>query len=78
MRGKNEDEAWRQKLHTIAPTIKERMIKQGTMMIGYTPMAHKGLVNFFRMVVNCQPPPTKENMDFVVEQIEKYGEDLGD
>ncbi|XP_001600163.2 cysteine sulfinic acid decarboxylase [Nasonia vitripennis] len=78
MRGKKEDEAWRQKIHRIAPSIKERMIKQGTMMIGYTPMAHKGLENFFRMVVNCQPPPTKENMDFVIEQIEKYGEDLGD
>ena len=77
LRGLKEDEQWRTKLHTIAPIIKERMIMKGTLMIGYTPMTHKGLVNFFRMVVNCQPTPTHENMDYVIEQIEHYGEDLG-
>jgi hypothetical protein len=77
MRGKIEDEEWRKKLHKIAPAIKERLIMKGTLMIGYTPMMHKGRENFFRMVVNCQPPPTHANMDYVVQQIQHYGEDLG-
>ncbi|XP_011497415.1 PREDICTED: cysteine sulfinic acid decarboxylase-like [Ceratosolen solmsi marchali] len=77
MRGKLENEEWHKKLHKIAPDIKERMIMKGTLMIGYTPMVHKGYENFFRMVVNCQPPPTHENMNYVIEQIEHFGEDLG-
>lgn len=78
MRKQKEDANWHDKLSTIAPTIKERMIMKGTLMIGYTPMAHKGRNNFFRMVVNCQPEPSHANMDFVIEQIEKFGADLGD
>ena len=77
MRGKTEDEEWRSKLDTIAPAIKERMVMEGTMMVGYTPMPHKGMKNFFRMVVNCHPTPTHENMDYVIQQIERYGTQLG-
>lgn len=77
MRNQPENKEWKEKLHKIAPIIKERMIKNGTIMIGYTPLAHKGLGNFFRMVVSCQPPPKKSDMDFAIEQIELYGSDLG-
>ena len=45
-------------------------------MIGYQPLAHKNWVNFFRLVIPCQPPPTHQDMDFVVDEIEKLGSDL--
>lgn len=60
----------------MAPAIKERMVKEGTLMVGYSPIANKNLVNFFRMVTTCTPTPTPAHMDFVVEEIERLGDDL--
>jgi hypothetical protein len=56
--------------------MKEKMILKGSLMIGYTPLNHKQIINFFRMVVTCHPPPTTEDMDFVIEEIERCGEDI--
>ena len=53
------DPAFRQKLNSAAPDIKERMILDGTLMIGYQPLPHKGKDNFFRVVIGSSPPPTK-------------------
>lgn len=76
MRGQEETKEWWETLYTIAPKIKERMTLKGSLMIGYTSLAHKNLGNFFRMVVTCQPPATQSSMDFVVLQIEECGLDL--
>ncbi len=59
--------------HQVAPDIKERMMKRGTMMVGYQPM--DGHVNFFRMVV-VSPLLTTKNMDFFLDEIEELGKDL--
>lgn len=57
----------------MAPKVKERMMIEGTMLIGYQPQREK--VNFFRMVVsNLQA--TNEDMDFVISEIERLGKDL--
>ncbi|KAJ8681904.1 hypothetical protein QAD02_017696 [Eretmocerus hayati] len=77
MRNADETDEWWSKLGTIAPKIKERLIMDGSLMIGYVPMAHKNLVNFFRMVVTCQPEPTKASMDYAIAMIERHGCDLG-
>ncbi|XP_065343083.1 cysteine sulfinic acid decarboxylase-like [Cloeon dipterum] len=76
MRDQTRDEAWWDKLAKVAPLMKERMVLQGAVMLGYQPMAHRGMVNFFRMVTTCQPPPTRAQMDFVIEEIERLGDDL--
>lgn len=76
MRDKEENEAWWKKLHDVTSKIKELLVLDGSVMIGYTPMSQKKLGNFFRMVVSCQPPPTYAGMDFVIEQIEKFGAPL--
>lgn len=57
----------------VAPIIKERMMKKGSMMIGYQP--HLGRVNFFRQIV-ISPQLSREDMDFVLDEIEKLGKDL--
>ena len=60
----------------VAPQIKEKMMKQGTLMVAYQPLPSKGLVNFFRMVFHCVPEPTEEDVTFVLDEIEKLGKDL--
>jgi hypothetical protein len=56
--------------------MKERMVLEGGVMMGYQPLKHKGLSNFFRMVTTCHPPPTRAHMEFVVREIERLGADL--
>uniref|UniRef100_A0A8C7X6F0 Glutamate decarboxylase like 1 n=1 Tax=Oryzias sinensis TaxID=183150 RepID=A0A8C7X6F0_9TELE len=65
-------ELWR-KLHTVAPVIKERMMKTGSMMIGY--QTHGDKPNFFRMVV-INPQVSKQDLDFVLDEIHSLGKDL--
>ncbi len=68
-----EDEDFERRLANVAPKIKELLVKEGSLMIGYQPLAHKGKVNFFRMVVHCQPAPTNEHMDFILDEIDRLG-----
>ncbi|KAM9309142.1 acidic amino acid decarboxylase GADL1-like [Pholidichthys leucotaenia] len=65
-------EFWK-KLHTVAPVIKERMMKSGSMMVGY--QSHKDKANFFRMVV-ISPQVSRRDMDFVLDEIHSLGKDL--
>uniref|UniRef100_A0A8B9NFT3 Uncharacterized protein n=1 Tax=Accipiter nisus TaxID=211598 RepID=A0A8B9NFT3_9AVES len=57
----------------VAPIIKERMMKKGSMMLGYQP--HQGKVNFFRQVV-ISPHVSREDMDFLLDEIELLARDL--
>ncbi|XP_060036465.1 acidic amino acid decarboxylase GADL1 isoform X4 [Erinaceus europaeus] len=61
------------KLHLVAPTIKERMMKKGSLMLGYQP--HRGKVNFFRQVV-ISPQVSREDMDFLLDEIDLLGRDM--
>ncbi|KAI4902354.1 hypothetical protein NFI96_020810 [Prochilodus magdalenae] len=61
------------RLHKVAPTIKARMMEYGTTMVSYQPQGDK--VNFFRMVIS-NPAATFEDIDFLIEEIERLGQDL--
>lgn len=76
LRGLPETPEWWVKLSKVAPELKTRMVQQGTMMVGYQPIACKNLVNFIRMVTTCTPTPTHAHMDFVLDEIERLGADL--
>uniref|UniRef100_A0ABM5GPF6 Acidic amino acid decarboxylase GADL1 isoform X1 n=1 Tax=Pogona vitticeps TaxID=103695 RepID=A0ABM5GPF6_9SAUR len=65
-------EFW-EKLHHVAPVIKERMVKKGSMMLGYQP--HQGKVNFFRQVI-ISPQVIREDIDFLLNEIDSLGKDL--
>ncbi|KAK7084591.1 hypothetical protein SK128_014819, partial [Halocaridina rubra] len=67
---------WWVKIAKVAPELKTRMVMKGSLMIGYQPLAYKNLVNFFRMVTTCYPTPTEEDMDFVIDEIERLGAEL--
>ncbi|XP_039609846.1 glutamate decarboxylase 2 [Polypterus senegalus] len=69
-----EDKDERMKrLHKVAPVIKARMMEYGTTMVSYQPQGDK--VNFFRMVIS-NPAASFEDIDFLIEEIERLGQDL--
>ncbi|KAJ7415573.1 hypothetical protein WISP_77687 [Willisornis vidua] len=57
----------------VAPKIKALMMESGTTMVGYQPQGDK--VNFFRMVIS-NPAATKSDIDFLIEEIERLGQEL--
>merc|ERR1719245_1289099 len=73
LRDQEETEEWWRQLETVAPKIKEKMILDGSLMIGSQPLPYKNLKNFFRMVIHGVPRPSEENMKFVVDEIERIG-----
>uniref|UniRef100_A0A4W4H3Q5 Cysteine sulfinic acid decarboxylase n=1 Tax=Electrophorus electricus TaxID=8005 RepID=A0A4W4H3Q5_ELEEL len=73
LRGKENSADYKDKLAKVAPIIKERMVKQGSMMVGYQPL--DGRVNFFRMVI-LSPQLTQSDLDFCLDEIERLGRDL--
>lgn len=75
-RGKAETDEWRAQLYKLVTQMKEKMVLDGSIMIGYTPLASKGLGNFFRMVMSCFPPPTQLAIDHILDKIEQIGESI--
>lgn len=74
-RGIPEDEEFWDNIYETTCIIKEKMVKAGTLMIGYSPLKNKGIGNFFRMVVTCHSRPTRDSMDFILKEIERLGEE---
>lgn len=73
LRDSRSSENYIEKLHVVAPKIKEKMMREGSMMVTY--QAIKGHPNFFRIVF--QNSTLKEcDMIHLVEQFERYGRDL--
>ncbi|XP_013856797.1 glutamate decarboxylase 1 [Austrofundulus limnaeus] len=68
-----DGEERRERLHKVAPKIKAMMMEAGTTMVGYQPQGDK--VNFFRMVIS-NPAAGRSDIDFLVEEIERLGQDL--
>ncbi|XP_047223139.1 cysteine sulfinic acid decarboxylase isoform X1 [Girardinichthys multiradiatus] len=73
LRGKEKPGDYQNRLAKIAPVIKERMVKQGTMMVGYQPLGDR--VNFFRVTI-LSPLISQKDMDFFLDEIERLGNDL--
>ncbi|XP_055474324.1 cysteine sulfinic acid decarboxylase isoform X2 [Psammomys obesus] len=73
LRGKKGSPDYSQRLSQVAPVLKERMVKKGSMMIGYQP--HGARANFFRMVV-ANPSLSQADIDFLLGELERLGQDL--
>ncbi|XP_059538986.1 cysteine sulfinic acid decarboxylase isoform X4 [Myotis daubentonii] len=73
LRGKQESLDYSERLAKVAPVLKERMVKEGSMMIGYQPHGTRG--NFFRLIV-ANPALTQADMDFLLNELERLGQDL--
>jgi len=57
----------------IAPMIKERMVRAGTMLITYQTL--RDMPNFFRLVLQ-NSGLTEADIKFFVEEIERFAADL--
>ncbi|RUS72457.1 hypothetical protein EGW08_019774 [Elysia chlorotica] len=75
LRGKIEDKAWWQEVNDVAPKLKERMMKAGTLMIQYQALSDKNWVNFYRIIM-LNRHLTHRDLDFVLEEFERLGHDL--
>uniref|UniRef100_A0A182JUM8 Glutamate decarboxylase n=1 Tax=Anopheles christyi TaxID=43041 RepID=A0A182JUM8_9DIPT len=64
---------YRERLHKVAPKVKERMMKEGSMMITYQPIHDKP--NFFRLVLQ-NSSLDKSDMNYIIDEIERLGKDL--
>ncbi|XP_040166564.1 cysteine sulfinic acid decarboxylase [Anopheles arabiensis] len=74
LRGVPRDSAeYRDRLHKVAPKVKERMMKDGSMMITYQPIHDKP--NFFRLVLQ-NSSLDKSDMNYIIDEIERLGKDL--
>ncbi|XP_004674921.1 PREDICTED: glutamate decarboxylase 1 [Condylura cristata] len=73
LRGVPDSPERQEKLHRVAPKIKALMMESGTTMVGYQPQGDKA--NFFRMVIS-NPAATQSDIDFLIEEIERLGQDL--
>ncbi|XP_065715092.1 cysteine sulfinic acid decarboxylase isoform X2 [Patagioenas fasciata] len=73
LRGREGAPDYWQRLGKVAPAIKERMMKKGSMMVSYQP--HGARVNFFRQIVTS-PAVTRADLDFFLDEIERLGQDL--
>lgn len=69
LKGQNLTEA----LHKIAPIVKERMVRNGSMLVTYQPL--RGRPNFFRLVLQ-NSSLTERDMRYFVEEIERLSNDL--
>ena len=58
---------------TLMNCIFCRMQKKGSLLVGFSPVP--GVPTFFRMVI-MNELVTHEDMDFVLDEIERNGEDL--
>ncbi|KAL9908822.1 cysteine sulfinic acid decarboxylase [Glossina fuscipes fuscipes] len=76
LRNLEETEEWKQKLYEVAPKVKELMIREGTLMLGYCPLQYRNIGNFFRMVFTCFPVITDSELDFILNEIERLAEQL--
>ncbi|CAH0729576.1 unnamed protein product, partial [Brenthis ino] len=73
LRGCENDPDYKERLHKVAPKLKERMIKEGSMMVTYQPQGN--LVNFFRIVFQNSALDHKDMLYFANE-FERLGSDI--
>lgn len=73
LRGCENEPDYNERLHSVAPKMKERMMKDGSMMVSY--QTHGNLRNFFRIVFQ-NSALNHSDMLHLIEQFEKLGSDL--
>lgn len=73
LRGCEYNSDYQDRLHKVAPKIKERMMRNGSMMVTY--QAQRSLPNFFRIVFQ-NSALNHPDMLYLIEQFEKLGHDL--
>lgn len=74
--GRQGSDDWWVDVYQVTTGIKERMVLDGSAMISYSPLKHKGIGNFFRMVFTSFPRRSTADMDDLLAIIQRTGESL--
>jgi hypothetical protein len=74
MRSMKEDEKMSH-MEKVCAHIKDKMMEDGTIMIGHQPDQYKKRVDFFRLIL-CNQAITEGDLDFLVDEIGRVGEGL--
>lgn len=74
--GQADTDEWWAQVYQVTTGIKARMVLDGSAMISYSPLKHKGLGNFFRMVFTSFPRRSPGDVDELLEIIQRTGESL--
>jgi glutamate decarboxylase len=69
----NDSIEFAEKIHKVAPKIKERMMKTGSMMVTYQPL--RNTPNFFRIVFQSSVL-TEKDVVYFFDKIDELGRDL--
>ena len=73
LRGLPHNSSKEEEMGSLCPKIKARMMKAGTLMIGYT--RNLEIPNFFRVVIS-QEATNKQDIDFMLNEIDRLAEDM--
>lgn len=73
LRKEARGEEFNARLHKVAPKIKERMMKEGSLMMTYQPL--RARPNFFRFVLQ-NSSLDRSDMEYVLNKVEELGADL--
>ena len=73
LRGLPHNKSKEEEMGSLCPKIKARMMKAGTLMIGYT--RNLEIPNFFRVVIS-QEATNKQDIDFMLNEIGRLAEDM--
>lgn len=73
LQGKESERNYKERLNSVAPELKRRMMLKGSMMITYQPL--NDLPNFFRLVVQNSALNYKD-MDYIIEEFGRLAVDL--
>lgn len=74
--GADETDEWWASVYQVTTRIKEKMVLEGSAMISYIPLKHKGLGNFFRMVFTSYPKRSAADVDDLINIIHRAGESI--
>ena len=74
MRGKPENEEWWKLISDVSRKIKEQMQTTGKLTLSYNSLPQRNVVNFLRLPIKCFPPMKDEVLDFIIENVENFGE----
>lgn len=64
------------KLQLICTELKRRMMEMGILMVAYQSINNKNIPSCFRLTFSALPVYKREDVDFVVVQMELLGKDI--
>jgi glutamate/tyrosine decarboxylase-like PLP-dependent enzyme len=76
LRGKQENEAWWQEVYEVVPRIKARLLLDAKATTTFSVLKQRNIGSFFRISLMSFPRHTQADMDFIIREIARVGEEI--